>query len=332
MGNNLSSKDIVRQSHAAYDQWCVQWRKHAKEHKEMNIKTTFLDYCNKGIGKALLICGNGYSLEEEIDVIKEFKDNIDIMVCDKAMGHLFNHDIIPKYVVVCDANVSYDQYLKPWKDKLGKSHLFINSCANTEWTRSDWKEKCIFVNMDSIQTEIEMCELSGCNNLLPAATNVSNQMLVLATQCTNKGRNNWFGYDKIVLIGFDYSWREADNYYAFDATGEGKRFYMKHGYCLDRDFKSCYSSSNLIFSAKWLDDYIKNFMLPVVSGTKRTLLASTPTKTLESQLKYRYKPSDSITVLGLSDLRGSLMAQVNMIDNKLNTIGQDHLKQYRESI
>lgn len=328
----LSSKEIVEQSKTAYKQWAKQWREHAETHKAMGIHSTFHDYSNTGVGRVLLLAGNGYSLEENFETIQEYRSNIDIMCCDKSLGHFIERGIKPDYVVVCDANVSYEKYCMPWEDKLDQTTLFVNVCANPEWTKANWKQKCLFVNMDSINSEAEFGPLSGCQNFLPAATNVSNQMLVLVTQSSNKGRNNWFGYDKIVLIGFDYCWHKDGNYYAFDHDADGKSNYMRHAICLDRDFRECFSSTNLIFSAKWLDDYIRGFQLPVVSGTKRTLLASTPTKNLETQLQYTYKPHDAVTVRGLTDLKGQLLAQINKIDQRLSRMGHDHLMSYRHSI
>jgi len=298
----------------------------------MNIKSSFNEFGNVGVGKALVIVANGYSLEEEIEVLKKYKDNVDIMVCDKAMGHLFNHGITPNYVVVCDANVSYDKYMKPWEDKVSDSVLFINAAGNTKWSRGTWKNRVLFCNEDSINSQIEFSQLSGCTNFLPAATNVSNQMLVLATQCTNKGRNNWFGYDKIVLLGYDYCWRPDGKYYAFCETGEGKKNYMRHSYVLDRDFRPAFSSSNLIFSAKWLDDYLRNFQLPVVVGSKSTILQNAPVKNLEEQLQYSYRKEDQPVVIRLIEIRSRIMNELGMIDGQLNGIGQDHFLSFQQSI
>lgn len=329
---NLTSKQIIEQSHQAYNQWCDQWREHAQIHKGMGITTTFMEYANIGVGRAILLVANGFSLEEEIETLKEMQHNVDIMVCDKALGHLLNHNITPKYVMVCDANVSYEKYLDPWKDKISEITAFINVCANPKWTKAGFKKICFFVNEDSIQSEIEFAKLSGCKNLIPAATNVSNEMVVLVTQSTNKGRNNWFGYDKIVLLGFDYCWSDQTNYYAFDKTGDGKHNYMRHGYCLDRAFRPVYSSSNLIFSAKWLDDYIRGFALPIVNGSKRTLLGTPPTKDLKAQLQYRYRDQDGMAVRGLTELKMQLHKQLQSIDQRLMAYGQDHLRSFKESV
>lgn len=329
---NLTTKEIVAQSNAAYDQWKDQWREHCKIHKDMGITSTFFDFMNMGVGKALLIVANGYSLEENIEVIKKHQNNVDIMVCDKAIGHLLDHGIVPDFCVVCDANVDADVYIMKWKDQLSQTTLFNNVCGNPEWTKLNWKNKCLFVNKDSISSEKEFSELSGCSNFVPAATNVSNEMVVLATQSTNEGRNNWMGYDKIILIGFDYCWSGEKSYYAFDQDGSGKMSYMKHAYVMDRNLEHCFSSSNLIFSAKWLDDYIKAFRLPVVSGTKRTLLQNIPCKDLEEQLQYSYRQEDGITVRGLSQMRAQLAQQLDQVTRKISAIGMDHWHSFMTSI
>lgn len=332
MSNKLSSKEIIDQSWAAFNQWSKQWRDYAKINGKRSKNISFSNYVNVGIGKALLIVGNGYSFEENIETIKKYKDNVDIMACDKTIGHLLDNGITPTYCVLCDANVSYEKYLEPYKDKLSETILFANVCGNPKWTNKSWKEVCFFVNQDAIKSEKEFSELSGCKNFIPAATNVSNCMVVLVTQSNNQGRNNLFGYDKIVLIGFDYSWRSEDKYYAFNEIGDGKYNYMRHAYVLDRDGEQAYSSSNLMFSAKWLDDYIRNFKLPVVVGSKRTLLSSVPAKDLESQIKYNYKKEDSTIIKGLVGARNNLVSQLREIDAKINFIGQDHWKNFQESI
>lgn len=332
MKPNLNTKDIVEQSWAAYNKWCEQWREHATIHGKMNIKTQMAEFLNVGIGKALLICANGYSLEENITTIHQYQHNVDIMVCDKAMGHLFNNGITPDYVMVADANVSYERYCEPWRDKLANTTLFMNVCGNVKWSRQNWKNRCLYLNADSIKSEVEFGKLSGCNNIIPAATNVSNQMFVLATQSIRANRNNFFGYDKIILIGFDYSWRPGGKYYAFDESAGGKSNYMKHAYCLDRAHTPCHSSGNLIFSAKWLDDYIRSYNLPVVLGSKHTILQSPPTKNLEEQLQYRYRESDRHEVLGLMQSRHRIANELAQIDRRIQAIGLDHWREYQESI
>lgn len=327
----LSKDEIVMQSNAALTQWGPQWEEHAKEHSKYQMRP-FSDFQNIGVGKVLLLVANGYSFEENIETIKKYRDNVDIMACDKTIGHLIENGIRPDYCMVCDANVNYEKYLEPYKDELYKTTLFMNVCGNPLWTREKWKKTYFFVNMDAIKSEGKFMKLSGCKNTIAAATNVSGAMVVLATQSNNQGRNNYFGYDKIVLIGFDYSWRPGGNYYSFDPAADGKRNYMSHIYMPDRGGEMIDTSHNLLFSARWLTDYINAFQLPVVSGTTHTIVGSIKCNDLESELQYRYKPEDGQKVRKMvAELRHHKL-QTEKLTGKLNAMGQDHWQNYLESV
>src|SRR3990167_1437308 len=283
---------IRKQSESAYKQWAVQWREQAKTHSKYPMKS-WEEFHNAGIGRAVVAAANGYSLEKEMPTLIENKDRVDILCCDKSLGHLIKNGIRPTYCMVCDANVDYEKYLKPYENELQDTILFMNVCGNPKWTENgNWKDRIFFVNMDVLGSEKEFMALSGCKNVMPAGTNVSNAMIVLLTQCDNEvGRKNFFGYDKILLVGFDYSWevelyavsnREGDevglfksmneaceyiansedkkdlfiemrggSYYAYDRDGGGKANYMRHVYTRNFAGKYCCTSTNLAFSAVW---------------------------------------------------------------------------------
>lgn len=329
---NLSKEQIVSQSEGAYNQWCELWRANAKATQKVKNRTEFKHLEHTGVGKALILVGNGYSLEENIEQLKSERENVDIMVCDKALGHLLDNGIVPDYCFVADARVSYEKYLEPYKDKLQDIVLLSTVTANPQWFLAKWKTVCFFVNEDVINSHLEFSKISGVNHFIPAATNVSNAMVVVATQSNNKARRNLLGYDKYVLIGYDYSWRADGHYYAFDKDGGGKANYMRHAFVVLRDGTIAYSSNNLIFSAKWLEDYIKNFRLPVVLGTDKTILNTVPTKDFSQQLKYSYRKEDSITVRAYLELRDTLAQNLKNIENKLNNIGNDHWLNFQNSI
>lgn len=283
---NMNENQIRKQSEVAYKQWAKQWREHCVEHSKVPQKS-FEDFRDVGMGRAILCIANGYSFEENIELIKKHNKNVDIMCCDKALGHLLDHGIKPTYVVVCDANVDYKRYLEPWKDQLNESILFINACANPKWTfGANWKEIYTFVNKDIIQSEKEFSELSGCKNVIIAGTNVSNAMLILLTQCENNNRQNFFGYDKYILLGYDYSWKYGGKYYAFNEDGDGKDLYMRHLHMYANDGTPLYTSGNLWFSKNWIENYIKTFSLPVIQTAPHSVLQFGPTKDLAYQLQY----------------------------------------------
>jgi hypothetical protein len=320
----MKSQNVLDQSKNAYGQWAKQWRDHATYHRKHHPFRSLNDLKNIGVGKALVLAANGASLEANMDVLREHHKNVDIMCCDKSLGHLLSNGIHPKFCLVCDANVPF-KYMEPYSKELYRTTLISNVCGNPEWTDGgNWRSKYFFVNMDVIQSEKEFCELSGCQNIIPAATNVSNAMLVMATQCNNNARNNFFGYDKILLLGYDYCWLPEGPYYAYDFEGGGKRYYMKHLFIRTAKGKQAYTSSNLLFSAQWLESYIKNFKLPVVNCSETSILGACKSRPLSEQILYTYKPLDCDKVKMLMNRRERINLEMLSIEKDLRDIGRDH--------
>lgn len=329
----LSGRAIVEQSKNCYNQHKEYWRKNAKKHSKFAPFRPLSDFVNIGIGRQILLVANGYSFEENLEDVKEAAKHMDIMCCDKTLGHLLDHGIKPTYCCVADAKVNYEKYLAPWLNQIEDTILFFNVCANPKWTHeAEWKSVYFFVNHDSIQSEKEFCKISECTNVIPAATNVSNAMVVFLTQSDNKGPKNFFGYDKYLLIGFDYSWRDKGSYYAFNKEGDGKTFYMRHLNAVDGAGSLCFSSTNLHFSSQWLQKYITNFGLPVVQCTKHTLMHIKYHKPLREQLSYEGRPEDANLVKELLTQRASLTGQLGQIDLGLSNINKVHKKQFLASM
>lgn len=322
----MDTEQIRRQSKQAYNQWCVQWREHAAFHKQYPMKS-LEDFRNTGIGKAILCVANGYSLEENIEAIAAQAHNVDIICCDKTMGHLLDHGITPKFVLVCDANVSYEKYMEPWKDQLQNTILLQNVCGNPDWTKNgNWQDKCFYVLKDVLQSEREFLQISGCpnSNCITAGINVSNMMVVMISQCDNERRQNLMGYDKMVLIGYDYSWRLGGKYYAFDEDGGGKSYYMRHIYGLSASGAMIYASNNLNSAGLWLEGYVKAYGLPIVQCSTHSLVPFGRIADLEPQLKYSFRPGDKNLVAGLAQKKRSLENEIKTVDDRLKHISRNH--------
>lgn len=330
----LSKDDIVAQSRSAYNQWCTQWREHSKKHAQFEQKN-LTDFLGIGSGKACLLIANGASFERNINIIKKYQDNVDILVCDKSLGHCLANGIKPTYCIVCDANVNYDKYLEPYKDQVKDTILFANVCANPEWThKAQWKDVYFFVNEDVLESEKEFMTLSGCPNKIPAATNVSNAMIVFLTQSSNQGQNNFFGYDKYCLIGYDFCFKadpERGSYYAFDYDAQGKRNYMRHVYCVDVSGDHCYTSTNLLFSAKWLKDYLSVFNLPVVNCSRDTIFVARYFGKLEEQLKYRAKQDGAKLNAALKE-RIEIIKRLKSLDTNIHLISKEHRMAFLQTV
>jgi hypothetical protein len=328
--SNLTEEQIRQQSISCYSQWAEQWRKQAKYHGERFEMKSFNDFHQIGVGKAALCVANGYSFEENIETIKKYKDNVDVVACDKTVGHCLDNGIKPKFVVVCDANVSYEKYLEPWKDQLEESILISNVCGATKWAScGNWKDVYFFVNQDVLKSEREFQALSGCPNVIVAGTNVSNAMVIILSQCNNDGARNWMGYDKILLIGFDYSWDQ--NYYAFDQDGGGKINYMRNIFLCDMNNDYCFSSPNLMFSARWFDQYVKTFGLPVVQCSKKSIVTGAVQGNLAEQMQYEYQPEDSQLVRDKVKLREECEQKIAELTDQLGSIAFDHIQAFKRT-
>jgi hypothetical protein len=326
------NEDMIRaQSEAAYKQWAPQWRAQAEAHKNYPMKS-LLDLENIGVGKAVLCVANGYSFEENIETIKKYQHNVDIMACDKTMGHLLDHGITPKYVMVCDANVDFERYCEKWKDQLTGTILLANVCGNPKWAKENWKDVYFFINKDILESEKEFAQISGCQNFIPAGTNVSNAMVVMLTQSDNSGRKNFFGYDKILLIGYDYSWRFDGKYYAFNEDGDGKDNYMRHIYTTTSDASFAYTSGNLAFSAQWFEMYIRSFNLPVVQCSPKSILQQVKVCDLEEQMQYRFKTENSQVVKEAINKLNQINRLKKQLENTIQGIQRDHWQSFMCSV
>jgi hypothetical protein len=327
----MKDLDVVNQSKAAYNQWCKQWREQAIHNSRHEMKD-LLDFQNIGVGKACLVIANGHSFEKNLETIKKYQANVDILCVDKCLIPCLENGIVPTFVLVCDANVSYEKYMQPVEDKLQDSVLLMNVCGAPAWAdHGNWKAKYFFVNKDVLKSEREFQELSGCPNVIPAGTNVSNAAVVMLTQCDEHGKRNFFGYDKLLLIGFDYCWSE-ESYYAFDRYGDGKRHYMKQVYCLNQRGDFVYTSPNLLFSAKWFEKYIGTFKIPAIQCSDESLVRGYKLGNLEEQMQYLYKPEDAKEVTDLLEYRRQAQRKIEEVNRRIHEIGRDHFKQLMRTI
>ncbi len=322
----VTENEVLEQSKIAYNQWCDLWRSHAVRNSKNEMKP-LTDFLAVGMGKACLCIANGYSFEQNIDIIKENQGNCDIFVVDKALKHCFDNDIKPTYCLVADANISYEKYLKPVEHKLQDTYLFSNAHANPEWNENgNWKGIYFFVDEDALGTEKEFSALTNCHNIIPAGTNVSNELIIMLNQSNNKNLNNFFGYDKLLLIGYDYSWYR-NKYYAFDHLANGKNNYQRNVFCYNLRGDFVYTSSNLLFSARWLEQYIKTYRVNAVQCSKNSILNS-PFKSedLAYHMRYNYKTDHASRVQSMLKLNRDLNQRLKKIRSDIQSITNEHVR------
>lgn len=283
MSRHLTYGDTKRQSLSVYGQFGESlWIPNAKENAKLE-RLNSNDLQNVGLGKCLLLVAMGASLEEEIETIKKYRDRVDILACDKAFVPLMEHGVTPDYVMVCDASIPA-RYFETHVLKTKTIKLLATPYANTLWTKPWLGPRYFFVNKDAIESEKIFIEIMGRETrVIPASSNVSNAMVVFMTGCDETKRINWAGYERYFLIGYDYSWQLTGNYYAWNDP-KPKRYYMHHITSHDMNGNIIFTSGNLMFSARWLYDYLRMHKLPVYNCSKRGILQIANQSTLETEL------------------------------------------------
>jgi len=146
-----------------------------------------------------------------------------------------------------------------------------------------------------------------------------------------KWKRNFFGYDKILTIGFDYSWK--DKYYAFNHDGNGKINYMRHVFMTNQAGEYVHTSNNLLFSAKWLNDYVKYYDLPVINCSTDSIFAAKKcTDDLSGQMQYQYRVHDSPLLQKLVRIHEELREKIALNERKIYNIVVDHKQKALSSI
>ena len=267
---NLSYQDVKRQSQAVFKQFGEsKWIPYAQDNVNAINQRPTDELKNCGIGKVLVSVAMGASLEDKIDALTKYRERFDLLCCDKAFGVLVERGITPDFVMLCDCNIPYDPWLKPYIDKTAGVRLISTPYGNTDWTKK-WKGPIYFyANRDAIESERHFIPILGENvRTVPASSNVSNAQVVFMTGMDEWNQTNFAGYERIYLVGYDYSWRPDGNYYAFHDP-KPKRNYMATRTMLDRNGDIVLTSENLIFSARWLTQFVNSWRLPVFNCSGR---------------------------------------------------------------
>lgn len=253
----LNKNETVRQSQDAYRQWKDIWIANAKRNEEINKKrgTDARDLMLAGRGRMAVLCAMGASLEKHLEAVKRVAANplVDILCVDKCYDILAAAGIPIKYATVSDASVVFSDWADKHAEQQKGTTLFLTATANPDWAEKWAGPISVVICKDSIGTEHEMAKHIHAGATLPASSNVANGLVVIATHI--------LGYQEIALVGFDYSWKPGEHYYSFaEEKSEDKRYWQIGGYQTGIDDEMCYTSPNLLFSARWL----KNFFIGMI--------------------------------------------------------------------
>jgi hypothetical protein len=278
----LTANEILEQSKNAYGQWKELWDSNSKKNGEIFKKngTSFKDYFFAGAGRQLVIIAVGNSFQSQIEVLKKYckEDKFDVMCIDKTFGNCIDNGIKPKYCVSADSRIDYKQYLEPWVEH-SKDVIYVqNITGNVEWSEKWLGEKVFYVNKDNIQTEKIHTKNSGCCDIIPASSSTGNTAIVFATQV--------LGYDKYILVGYDHCWKDNENFYGF--FDSDKRYWMKSGTVINSSGEIVNTTSNLVFTFRWLNDFLVNIAQKLgvnIVNCSTSGLLTCPTRSLERELQ-----------------------------------------------
>lgn len=283
MGILLTSDDVRRQSEQVWAQFGERlWIPNSEENcKIPRGNTQKLEHT--GVGKVAVMCAMGSSLERHIGAIKKYRDRVDVICCDKAFVPLLEHGVKADYVVVADAGIPFHHIEKRRRDT--KDVVLLSTpYASPVWVRMWEGPRYFYVNKDAIESEKIFKKYFHTDiRVIPASSNVSNAMLVFWTDCEGRRNENWGGYEKYLLVGYDYSWPVFGNYYAWNDV-KPKRYYMNHRTFIDLQDTVVFTSENLLFSAKWLYSYVTTFQLPVYNCCEQGILDIPLKSNLEKEL------------------------------------------------
>lgn len=265
----LSRKEVVEQSKRAFDRWCDIWHENAKKNSDIGYTDS-----NKPIrgSQDVVICAFGPSLIDNIKSIVENKidEVLDVVCIDKSLKTLLENDVVPNYCVVADAQVDFDKYGNIDPKLCRRIDLFCAVTANYKWAEY-WKNNGgnvhFYLNKDNIRThKIFGKYFDGKKkHIIPASSNVGNSAYVFSSLV--------MGYQRILLAGYDYSYKLLGNYYGNNSkpkdtnTKHDKHKCMNHNTLFDVKGDIVQASDNMVFSAKWLIGFINQMEKEKISVT-----------------------------------------------------------------
>jgi len=268
----LTFQDVKRQSLSVFNQFGKsKWIPYAEENAKHPLRRDPMELKGCGIGKVLVSAATGSSLEDKIEILKKYRDRFDLITCDKGFKPLLDHDLKADYVMLCDCNIVFQKWAPREEDTVGVK-LIATPYANVDWTRK-WRGPIYFyLNRDAIESEKVFTKIMGSNlRMIPASSNVGNAQVVFMIGIDEYNVDPFAGYERIYLVGYDYSWGVDGNYYAW-SDPKPKRYYMASQNVLDLTGNLVLTSENLIFSARWLAQYVNMCRLPVYNCSGRGIL------------------------------------------------------------
>jgi len=251
---SMTLEEVNRHSNMALEAWRDLWTENCLKNKD-KVVNSHKDFLNIYRDKTIVLFSYGPSFEDNVrevlasDVMTN-RDNYKIGCVDKAFRPLSERGIQVDFVLVADGSVSAEKWLDGVEDKYIKNSMLIsNIYGSPDWVQK-WsdiagnKSIIFYLNKDNIKTHEIFGPLADYYEVIEAASNVGNSLVVFSAKI--------FGSKKILLFGYDYSFK--DKYYG--TCDNSKRWIYGNLVRTDLRGDLVKSTLNMEFSAKWLENYI----------------------------------------------------------------------------
>lgn len=262
MSHLANKEEVELQSQRAFSRWKEIWKKNAAENKKLYKKCQPI--IGAGRDKSCIVLAFGPSFKDNMSKIKA--NNLhyyhDIFCVDKALKSCIENGIVPKYVMVADAQVDFEKWGKISPEYCKHIKLIMCVTGNSDWTKY-WSKNggdvYFVINKDGIKTHNIYREYldyrKGESIIIPAASNVGNSSYVFAAL--------HLGYKEILLAAYDYSFAMDSAFYGISGDHRDtnlnlpKHSFNNHYTMVDVRNNLVQVSNNMWFSARWLIDFIK---------------------------------------------------------------------------
>jgi len=264
----MDINEVNKHSLTAFNKWKPLWIANCEKNKPF-IKTQLTDFLNIYKDETVVLFSYGSSFLKNIE---EFKNSnlfgkVKIGCVDKAFRALVNNGIAPDFVICTDGSIER-KWIDGIEDKYIKNCILVSNVYAAphyiqRWADCDNLNKIAwYLNKDNINTHHYFGKIVDYYQVIPAASNVGNSLVVVASQI--------FGAKNVILYAFDYCWDFDGNYYG--AEDHPKKEFLQNLRLIDKyTGKLVCVSSNMDFSSRWLERFIvysyQNFGVIVVNKT-----------------------------------------------------------------
>ena len=222
-------------------------------------------------GLPMVVAGAGPSLDKHWDLLREYRKNIIIIVCDAALPAFMKKKLPPDFVIVVDPTEK--QHLNFDCIDCEQTYSILPPICHPEVFRKVVPRQCSVYNVkDPSNMVLEMAPYhTGRKGALPAGVLTTGSAYGFAAMS---------GASPIMFIGMDLSWPSPDTVYAENLAEDKYRFQravkLKGGCALFPDIEKGFRLTHNTFICfwAWLKEVVEISKVNVINCTEAGILKS----------------------------------------------------------